>query len=60
LDADFLAAVQPRIAVTQVEDPDEDDIMLLDATMLYRTESEGTIHLSSDGTQLWVGRSTFQ
>jgi competence protein ComEC len=60
LDADFLAAVQPHIAVTQVEAPDEDDMMALDAIMLYRTESEGTIHLSSDGTQLWVGRDSFQ
>ena len=60
LDADFLKAVQPRIAVTQVDEPDEDDVAALDMVVLYRTSDEGTIHLSSDGTQVWVGRDTFQ
>jgi competence protein ComEC len=60
LDADFLKAVQPRFAVTQVETPDEDDMMALDTVMLFRTSHDGTMHLSSDGHQLWVGRDTFQ
>ncbi|MCC6805212.1 MAG: ComEC/Rec2 family competence protein [Anaerolineae bacterium] len=55
LDADFAAAVQPTVAVTQVEYPDEDDLMALGETTLYRTERDGAIHLSSDGINLWVG-----
>ncbi len=55
LDADFAAAVQPSVAVTQAEYPNEDDMLLLDGEVLYRTERDGTIHLSSDGISLWVG-----
>ncbi len=60
LDADFLKAVQPSIAVTQVEEPNEDDLLALGGVTLYRTESDGTIHLSSDGHQLWVAREVRQ
>jgi beta-lactamase superfamily II metal-dependent hydrolase len=60
LDADFVAAVQPSIAVTQAEYPNEDDMMALDTAMLYRTGRDGTIHLSSDGTNLWVATDARQ
>lgn len=60
LDADFAAAVQPSVAVTQVEYPDEDDLMALNAATLYRTERDGAIHLSSDGINLWVGMDARQ
>lgn len=60
LDADFLKAVQPSVAVTQAEYPNEDDLLALDAVTLYRTERDGAIHLSSDGINLWVGMDARQ
>ncbi len=58
LDEGFLRAVQPQVALLQVDaanrrgDPDPDIIDLLDGLELYRTDEQGTIHLSADGATL--------
>ncbi len=54
LDAGFIQAVHPSIAVTQAQYPNEDDLALLGDVPLYRSERDGTLHLSSDGVHLWI------
>ncbi len=49
LDRDFLAAVQPQLAIVGAEHPDLDLLDQLGDVPLYRTDQGGTIHLSSDG-----------
>ncbi len=59
LSSTFLAAAQPQVAVLQSDptnrlgDPNADTLALLGETPLLRTDSDGTIHLWSDGKQLW-------
>ena len=57
LNADFLSAVAPQVAVVQADDlmpPDPDALALLGNIPLYRTDRGGTIHLVSDGDDVWV------
>lgn len=60
LDAQFLSAVQPQVAVVQADpanlrgDPDPDVLNELGEIPLYRTDEHGTIHLWTDGESLWV------
>ncbi len=54
LEKDFLAAVQPQVAVVQGDAPDAGTLGELGSTPLYRTDQGGTIDLSTDGHQLWV------
>lgn len=56
LEADFVAAVQPQVAVVQADAPDPDVLALVGEIPLYRTDEGGTIHLSSDGRSLWVAQ----
>ncbi|MCB0078343.1 MAG: DNA internalization-related competence protein ComEC/Rec2 [Anaerolineales bacterium] len=59
---DFLAAVQPRIALISVgidnkfghPHPDVVERLTTAGVTLFRTDEQGTIHLWSDGQQLWV------
>jgi competence protein ComEC len=64
LSEDFLRAVQPQMVVVQSDpanrrgDPDPDTLALVqktlpDGTPLYRTDQGGTIHLWTDGQNLW-------
>ncbi len=54
LDRDFLAAVQPQVAIIGAEHPDLDVLDQIGDVPLYRTDQGGTIHLSTDGRSLWV------
>ncbi|PJF40508.1 MAG: ComEC/Rec2 family competence protein [Chloroflexi bacterium] len=61
LDEAFLEAVQPQVIVLQSDaanrrnDPDPDTLSLLDDEIpLFRTDEGGTIHLFTDGHDLWV------
>ncbi|MBI5668966.1 MAG: ComEC/Rec2 family competence protein [Chloroflexi bacterium] len=60
LDEAFLQAVQPQLIVLQSDranrlgDPDADTLALLGATPVYRTDQGGTIHLWTDGRELWA------
>lgn len=60
LNKDFLAAVQPQAVMLQSDpsnrrgDPDPDTIALLDDIPLFRTDQGGTIHLWTDGKELWA------
>src|SRR5262249_52955116 len=54
LEKDFLAAVQPQVAVVQGDAPDAGTLGELGSTPLYRTDQGGTIDLSTDGKQLWI------
>ncbi|MBC7811546.1 MAG: ComEC/Rec2 family competence protein [Burkholderiales bacterium] len=64
LDAEFLAAVQPQVVVLQSDvsnrlgDPDPDTLAQLGDTSLYRTDQGGTIHIWTDGRELWVQQET--
>lgn len=55
----FLAAAQPQVVVLQSDatnrlgDPNEDTLALLGDAPLLRTDISGTIHLWTDGKQLW-------
>ncbi len=60
LDTDFLAAVQPQIAVLQATQPDEGTLALLKAIPVYRPDRSGTIHLSTDGQHLWIDQEVRQ
>ena len=59
LDTAFLAAVQPQAVVLQsdpanrIGDPNPDTLKLLGETPIFRTDQGGTIHLWSDGHELW-------
>lgn len=50
-------AVQPQIAITQVEDPNPDQLAKLGEIPLYRVDSGGTIHLSTDGHSLSIAQN---
>lgn len=60
LDEDFLQAAQPQLVVFQsdranrMSDPDADTLALLGDTPVYRTDQGGTIHLWTDGQELWA------
>jgi competence protein ComEC len=61
LDRDFIAAVQPRVIVMQIDranrrgDPDTGTLaLLLDDALILRTDTRGTVHLWTDGTNLWT------
>jgi competence protein ComEC len=60
LNEDFLAAVQPQLVVLQSEatnrlgDPNPDTLALLGDVPLLRTDQQGTIHLWTDGHNLWT------
>jgi competence protein ComEC len=60
LDDTFLAAAQPQLVILQADranrngDPDADTLALLGTTPIFRTDSGGTIHLWTDGRDLWV------
>jgi competence protein ComEC len=60
LDTNFLAAVQPQVAVIQVDpanrrgDPEPDALLMLGAVPIYRSDQQGTVHVWTDGTGLWV------
>lgn len=63
LNADFLAAVQPQIALLQSDranrrgDPDPDVLALLGDIPLYRTDAGGAIHIATDGHELWIAQA---
>jgi len=60
LDERFLAAVQPQAVVVQTDpanrrgDPDADVLALLGNTPVFRTDRGGTIHIWTDGQNLWL------
>lgn len=60
LDAAFLEAVQPAVAVVQIDpanrrgDPDPATLALLGDTPVFRTDHDGALHLRSDGESLWI------
>jgi len=60
LNAAFLAAVQPQVALLQLDpanlrgDPNPDILALLGDIPLFRTDEHGTIHLWTDGETLWI------
>lgn len=60
LSGDFLAAAQPQLALLQSDpanrlgDPDPDTLAMLGALPLFRTDAGGTLHLWTDGAELWV------
>lgn len=62
LDDQFLAAVQPQIALLQSGeanrrgDPDPDTLAKFSDTRLFRTDEQGTIHLRTDGKTIQVSR----
>ncbi|MCA0452467.1 MAG: ComEC/Rec2 family competence protein [Chloroflexi bacterium] len=59
LNAAFLSAVQPQLVVVQSDatnrlgDPNADTLALLGETPLLRTDVSGTIHVWTNGKQLW-------
>ena len=54
LEAEFVQAVQPQVAVVQGDTPDPDTLSVVGDVPLYRTDQGGTIDLSSDGHSLWI------
>lgn len=62
IDNDFLAAVQPQIALLQSDianrrgDPDPDTLEKLGGIDLFRTDEIGAIHLSTDGNTIQVSQ----
>lgn len=54
VDRDFLAAVQPQLIVTQVEEANPDELAKAGEIPIYRTDAGGTIHLSTDGLTLQI------
>lgn len=60
LSAEFLAAVQPQVILLQSDpanrrgDPDAGVLEMLPNVPFFRTDTQGTLHLWSDGTELWV------
>jgi competence protein ComEC len=59
LEADFVKTVQPQVVILQsdranrIGDPNPDTLKLLGDTPLLRTDQGGTIHLWTDGHELW-------
>jgi competence protein ComEC len=62
LDSGFLAAIQPQVAVVQSDranrngDPSSDILAMVGNTSLFRTDKGGTIHIWTDGHELWVAQ----
>jgi beta-lactamase superfamily II metal-dependent hydrolase len=62
LEETFLKAIAPQVAVLQADadapysQPHPDTLKLLGDTPLFRTDVGGTIHLWTDGKELWMGR----
>lgn len=61
LDEDFLARVQPSLAIVQADianrrgDPNPDVLALLPENVpVWRTDQQGAIHLWTDGVELWA------
>lgn len=60
LDADFVSAIQPQAIVLQSDpanrrgDPHGDVLALLGDTPILRTDDAGTVHLWTDGRDLWT------
>jgi competence protein ComEC len=54
LDAEFVQAVAPQVAIVQGDNPDPDTLSVVGDVPLYRTDQGGTIDLSSDGHNLWI------
>ncbi len=54
LDAEFVQAVAPQVAIVQGDNPDPDTLSLVGDVPVYRTDQDGTIDLSSDGHNLWI------
>jgi len=56
----WLALTQPQVALIQSDranrrgDPDADTLALLGDIPIFRTDELGTIHLSSDGVDVWI------
>jgi competence protein ComEC len=63
LNEDFLAAVQPQLVILQSDptnrlgDPNPDTLALLGDVPLLRTDQQGTIHLWTDGRELWTANN---
>ncbi len=57
---DFLTAVQPQVVILQNDranrrgDPDGDTLSLIADIPLFRTDEGGTVHLWTDGSELWA------
>lgn len=60
LDTDFLRAVQPQLAMVQIDaantrgDPNTDILAMLGDVPVWRTDESGTVHISTDGERLFV------
>ena len=54
LDAEFVQAVAPQIAVVQGDHPDPATLSVVGDMPLYRTDENGTIDLRTDGHNLWI------
>jgi len=60
LDEEFIEAVQPQVVLVGADpanrfgEPDPDTLRLFDSIPVFRTDQQGTIHLWSDGNELWV------
>jgi competence protein ComEC len=56
----FLSAVQPQVVMVQADatnrrgDPDPDTLAMLNDVPIYRTDESGTLHLWTDGANLWA------
>jgi competence protein ComEC len=57
VDAAFLDVVQAPVLVTQVEEANPDELAKLGEVSIYRTDTGGTIHLSTDGKELWISQA---
>ncbi len=56
IDADFVASVQPQIAITQLEDANPDELAKLGGIPVYQTATGGTIHLTTNGRELYISQ----
>jgi len=60
LDDEWLTLAQPQVTLIQSDranrrgDPDADTLAMLGDIPIFRTDELGTIHLSSDGTEIWI------
>ncbi len=61
LNPDFLTATQPQVYLFHIDEanrqghPDPDTLALLDERLpRYRTDQHGSVHVTTDGTRLWV------
>jgi len=64
LAADFITRLRPQIAVVHLDrlndaiTPDPETLSMLANAVIYRSDVHGTIHLTSDGKQVWVAVDT--